>query len=367
MASPCKALCVCPPRKSASFQSLRLLEGVIDEENHSRTEKSSADDVFLWLAPFLMIFAGCAAQLPHEIMNTRDKGCGDLISLFEYVFGFCLSLPWCFSKRPFRVEPRRHAVVALLALSYVFFSNVALSSKIPTSIYVVLKNGTLLANLVVGTIVLRKRYSLAQYAAVALVTLGLASTALRAKTNDHDDHRQRGNKDDDYLLGIVCLVVALLSRAGGSALQERYMHLAKGDVSTAEMIFMRTAMGLPFFLARSNNVRSHLQKWLSDPAFSSSQWLLLFTNLLFDYLCKIIITTIIQRRGALHASLVLSFQKFLAFTVSVVFVNPTLRNSKAVWAGSLAVLIGTLAYSAASTCPLVHPTTTKKDKQKKST
>ena len=54
-------------------------------------------------------------------------------------------------------------------------------------------------------------------------------------------------------------------------------------------------------------------------------------------------------------SLVLSIQKFLAFTISVVFVNPVLRTSVVVWCGAAAVLVGTVAYSAASAQPSPRP------------
>jgi len=312
--------------------------------DHARTSRS-----VLPLAALLVV-SGCAAQLPHELMNNRDKGSGDLISLFEYAFGMALSVRWLTSKQPLRIPARRHAVLASLGLMYVFFSNVSLASNVPTSVYAALKNGTLFANLVVGTLLLRKQYSAPQCCAVAVVTAGLVATALRARQL-REEGESRGS--DSYGLGVASLLLALLARASSGAVQESFMRLADGDVATSEMVFMRAALGLPFFVARSRGVTAHLLRWVTDPGLAS-QWLLLGTNLVFDYCCKVVMTTLIKRSGALTASLVLSVQKFVAFTVSVVFVNPALRSSLTIWAGALAVLLGTLAYSAASSCCFSH-------------
>lgn len=345
---------------SASLQSLRLIEGAsIDDDDdllgapckkwwHFSWASSDSDSQFMPLA-VLMVVAGCAAQTPHEIMNTQNKGCGDLISLFEYLFGMALSVPWLVSSHRFRIKPQRHAFLALLGLAYVFLSNLAFSSAVPTSVYAALKNGILFANLIVGIVVLNKRYTAAQYLAVALVSLGLVSTAVRAKYLLQGDAAAPTSRSDDYAMGIIAFVLALLSRASSGAFQERFMRHADGDVHTSEMVFMRAALGVPFFVARASGVKTHLHQWLHDPALGH-MWLLLLTNLIFDYSCKVIMTTIIKRCGALTASVVLSFQKFVAFTISVVFVNPVLRASVTVWASAFAVLLGTVTYSAASSC-----------------
>lgn len=177
------------------------------------------------------------------------------------------------------------------------------------------------------------------------------------------------------------------------------MRMGDSTVSVSEMIFMRqlcflsrftpctgNAIGLPFFLFRANGVMTHLSRWLSDPALKS-QWLFLALNVVFDLICKILMTHIIvsltywfvrrafpafrrgvvsidphtccrlhsdtpsdkhdRSAGALTASLVLSFQKFVGFAISVVFVNPVLRNSPRIMLGAISVLLGTVAYSAA--------------------
>jgi hypothetical protein len=77
-------------------------------------------------------------------------------------------------------------------------------------------------------------------------------------------------------------------------------------------------------------------------------WLLLAANLVFDYACKVVMTRLIARAGALHATLALTVQKFTAFGVSVLLLEPALRTSPRLWLGAAAVLMGTVAYTRAS-------------------
>ncbi|KAJ8612875.1 hypothetical protein CTAYLR_002063 [Chrysophaeum taylorii] len=337
----------CGATRDEMFALHRDLAGSQLMEHGVFRDESPNDEAVLALAVG-MVLAGCLCQVPHELMNTRDKGCGDLVSIVEYLFGLVLSAPWAFRSSGFGVKPRHHALLALLSVSYAFFTNLSLASKVPTTVFVALKNGTLAANLVVGVVVLRKRYTLAQYGAVAVVSLGLASTAVRARSLLTTASRAAKDGSAGYLVGVACLIAALLARATSGAVQEWAMRLGGCAAPVSEMIFMRNALGLPFFVVRASGVGIHLRRWLTDPNLKS-QWLFLGLNVLFDYCCKILMTKIIARRGALTASLVLSFQKFVAFTISVVFVNPILRNSRTIWWSALCVLLGTVAYSAAAT------------------
>ncbi|KAJ1625137.1 hypothetical protein T492DRAFT_880631 [Pavlovales sp. CCMP2436] len=52
-----------------------------------------------------------------------------------------------------------------------------------------------------------------------------------------------------------------------------------------------------------------------------SAWLLLGVNLVADYLCKVLMTRIIGQSGALTASLVLTFQKFLSFAITLLLLS----------------------------------------------
>lgn len=62
--------------------------------------------------------------------------------------------------------------------------------------------------------------------------------------------------------------------------------------SVSEMIFMRNAIGLPFFILRADGVRTHLRRWIEDPSLGS-QWVFLALNVIFDYCCKILMSNII--------------------------------------------------------------------------
>lgn len=133
-------------------RSMKLMEhGILDAEHCTQCVES--DFRIMAALSAGMVVAGCLCQIPHELMNSRDKGCGDLVSLVEYIAGVSLSAPSAF-RNTFRVKLHHHALLATLGLAYAFFTNLSLASNLPTSVFVALKNGTLATNLVVGAVVL---------------------------------------------------------------------------------------------------------------------------------------------------------------------------------------------------------------------
>lgn len=292
----------------------------------------------------LVIGTACACQAPFELMNSSDRGCGDLIALAEYMYGLIASAPQALNADKWHVPRRFHAGLAAAAVGYSALVNAALATQMPMPVAITMKNGNLVANMVIGVAVLRRCYSLAQIVAVLVVTAGLVVLALSMKEESNSGVVAF---ESEMLFGVMCLSGALLSRAIGGALQELAVHQC-GASPVAELLFFRSVLGLPFFFSRWKSVLTHVHVWQASETSGvpwPGMWLLLLANLIFDYLCKCYMTRLVGATSALTATVVLTFQRFLSFIISMLVLNPQSNKGVGVWIGSGCVLLGTLMYS----------------------
>lgn len=355
-----------------------------------------------WILSLAIIACGCACQAPVELMLSSDRGCGDLISLAEAIFGLLLSAPAALSERRakgFSVPLHTHVLLACSSVAFTMLMNRALASPgVPAILLLTLKNGGLVANALVGYTLLGKRFSRSQMAAILTVCAGLVLTAKVPKATHlvpppppptsngtlrvfprsfaaaASFFRKRASvlsveEAAEAALAVTCACGALLARALSGAMQESALARASGRASASEMLFFRNLLALPAFALRASVILHHAQRWmvssssgeggvseadgirggrgdagLAAPALYPRMWLLLLANLVFDYACKVLMTRLIATDGALHATLALTMQKFCAFLLSAMVLSPGDLGPR-LWLGALFVLAGSLAYS----------------------
>ena len=197
-------------------------------------------------AILLTVVGGCLSVVPLEMLTTRDRGCGDLISLMEYSWAALISLP-ALSRRQ-QIPWHYHLLMLLFGVSYSACCNQALAYALPMPMFLVLKNGLLVANMMVGRVVLGKVYSALQILAVITVTIGLVvcTVAQQMRLDDEaramqewslesvsawiDDMMSADSAEDggggaggisaeQFLRGVGCMLGALMARSAGSVRQ----------------------------------------------------------------------------------------------------------------------------------------------------
>lgn len=288
----------------------------------------------------LCILCGCSCQGPYEVMNSADKGCAQLISLAEHLFGLTASLGA--ARRPRQLPLPVHLCLALASVGFTQLQNAALSTSLPAIVLITLKNGNLVANMLLGTVFMRRKYSVLQKAAVLLVTLGLICTTLPDDLGTDSDvvGPERG-----FVLGILLLAAALLCRAGGSILAEVVCRDYGAPVE--EVILWRNLLGLPCVLTQWRSIAHHAERWTSsshDLVPWPGLWGLLAMNVLFDHATRVAWTHLIESTSALTANLVLTIQRFVAFIIFAALLSPdSVRLNVRI--GSMAVLGGSAIYS----------------------
>lgn len=296
----------------------------------------------------LTVICGCICQAPYELMNSRDKGCAHLISVTEHIFGVVASLGALRSPRqlPWSI----HISLAGANIGYTLLLNAALSTTLPTVVLITMKNGNLVANMFLGFVVMRQVYNRRQYAAVAFVSLGLmlSSLAGRRGADARAASESLSDANRSSLWGVIFLAGALLSRAASGLLQEHCGRRRGGSAPVPELLLYRCALGLPAILTQWPQIVHHARRWSYEPEVSGvlwpMMWVLLAANIFFDYAMKVAISHLIDRTSALTATLVLTFQRFVAFIVSATMLGDH-RPDVDLWLGATFVMLGTLLYT----------------------
>lgn len=213
----------------------------IDKKHDADAEASRKSQILL--AVGVVVF-GCACQAPFEALNKYDRGCGDLISVTQYVYGLVASAPGAMQGRAaaggWKISWLMHFGLAVANLGYFVMLNIVLATSLPLPVIITMKNGNLVANLVVGVALMRRKYNFQQVTAVLVVTGGLVLTALTGTQQKAGDGK--GEMGADALLGVALLFGALVARALNGALQEMCR-----DAPVSELLFMGSGIGLPFF------------------------------------------------------------------------------------------------------------------------
>jgi solute carrier family 35 (UDP-xylose/UDP-N-acetylglucosamine transporter), member B4 len=152
----------------------------------------------------------------------------NLVTFFQYSFIACHGL--IFTSKFFTVKNVIAIKDYIIFVIMFFTTNVcctnALNFNIPMPLCIVFGAGSLLANLVMGMIILKKRYNFSKYLAVVLITIGIviytiSSAKSLKKTNDAKKHVEGEISDLFWMsIGILLLTIELFTAARMGIYQE---------------------------------------------------------------------------------------------------------------------------------------------------
>jgi hypothetical protein len=221
-----------------------------------------------------------------------------------------------------------------------------MATALPMPLFLVLKNGALCIDLVVGCGLLGRQYNSCQFCAVLLICVGcsLSAWSSTAKQNSGEVATEYG-----VLLGIAFQSSALFMRSCWSGMQEQAMKASGGYAPAAEMVFFRALFGLPCLLSKSSNIASHVMTW-NQPSVAGlrwpGMWLLLVIKLLLDHALRISAYRLAGATSSLTVSVTLTLQRLISFVLSALVLNPAMDSNIGVWMGSLIVFAGAFFYAA---------------------
>ncbi|ALC48308.1 Efr [Drosophila busckii] len=223
----------------------------------------------------------------------------------------------------------------------------------------IFRSGSLMANMIMGIILLKKSYNLRQYSSVAMITVGIILCTL-VSSGDVKDNTHHSLKADSaysaffwWTVGIGFLTVALLISAYMGISQE--VLFKRYGKHASEALFYTHILPMPGFLVMASNIAQHWKIALSTQPLVFSlpllEWnlnlplmlLYLLWNMVTQYVCISSVYVLTTECASLTVTLVVTLRKFVSLLFSIIyFQNPfTLSH----WLGTMLVFLGTVLFA----------------------
>lgn len=309
------------------------------------------------------VFVGCILNaVCMEFSVKADPGCGTLITFGQFVFiaieGFLITSR-CGTK------PRNIPIKNYLVIVIVFFvcnvcNNFAFDFNISMPLHMIFRSGSLITNMIMGIIILKRKYPVSKYVSVGLITAGVIIctfvTGKNLETKNKPEVQTEGpqleSSNDGFilwLLGISLLVFALFVSALLGIFQE--VLYKKYGKHPYEALYYTHMLPLPIFLVFYNNLREHYAIMMdSEPTLIPwvhihipCMLIYLIGNMVSQYLCISSVYCLTTEATSLTVTLVITLRKFLSLLLSIIYFG----NEFTIWhwLGTILVFLGTLIFT----------------------
>ncbi|XP_055312263.1 UDP-xylose and UDP-N-acetylglucosamine transporter-like [Sitodiplosis mosellana] len=305
------------------------------------------------------ILGCCANVVILEYMVKMDPGLGNLVTFAQFAFialeGFIFTSK--FGTEPLRIGYQNYIILVVMFFVASVCNNYALDFNIPMPLHMIFRAGSLIANMVMGIVILRKRYDFSKYLSVLMITLGIiVCTFVSGSSIESTANPNLGREDTSgyseffwWMCGLSLLTLALfLSARMGIYVEVLYKVHGKHP---QEALYITHLLPLPGFLLLYNNIAEHMaianaSEPVAIPVIGVSipiLWICLFANCLTQYLCISSVFLLTTECSSLTVTLIITLRKFISLLFSIVYFN----NSFTVchWIGTFLVFVGTMIFT----------------------
>lgn len=224
----------------------------------------------------------------------------------------------------------------------------------------IFRAGSLIANMIMGIIILKKTYDFWKYLSVFMITVGIVVCTIVSGAKVESTQVTPDTSGFSVLywwtLGIALLTVALFLSARMGIYQE-VLYKRYGKHSD-EALFYTHLLPLPFFLMLYSNIREHASIATASAPYEVALdiigipgvsygvpivWLYLLGNVLTQYICIGSVYVLTAECSSLTVTLVVTLRKFVSLIFSILyFSNPfTIYH----WIGTILVFWGTIIFT----------------------
>lgn len=298
-----------------------------------------------------MVMVGCCFNVVFlELLVKQDPGIGNLVTFSQFLI---LSLEGLIFTSKFGTVPPTVPIKSWLTLVSFYFlvsvsNNYALNFNIPMPLHMILRAGSLIANMVMGIFLLNKSYTSLKYLSVVMVSAGIAlCTIMSASSTPSSSAGEDENYQNWLFVGIGILTFALFMSARMGIYQE--VLYGKYGKHPKEALFFSHALPLPGFLLLSTDLIAHATICVNSPTISifsfniPSMLLYLLGNVITQYICISNVFVLTSECASLTVTLVITLRKFVSLLFSIwYFQNPF---TTAHWMGTALVFGGTIVFS----------------------
>ncbi|KAH0551297.1 UDP-xylose and UDP-N-acetylglucosamine transporter [Cotesia glomerata] len=318
-------------------------------------------------AAISLVFLGCCTNVIFlELLVKEDPGSGNLITFSQFLL---ISLEGFIFTSKFGTVRPRIGIKDYMILVFMFFitsvcNNYAFDFNIPMPLHMIFRAGSLIANMIMGIIILKKKYVFSKYLSVFMITMGIIICTI--VSGNEVKSTQKMVKDAIpptqmeilfwWSVGIALLTVALFISARMGLYQEELY--AKYGKHPYEALYYTHLLPLPFFLTLSSNIWDHAQLALkSDPLLipilglsAPKSIVYLIGNVLTQYMCISSVFVLTTECSSLTVTLVVTLRKFFSLLFSILY----FQNSFSIyhWIGTSLVFLGTIIFT--EVVPKIH-------------
>ncbi|XP_017083266.2 UDP-xylose and UDP-N-acetylglucosamine transporter [Drosophila eugracilis] len=300
------------------------------------------------------VFLGCCSGVVFlELLVKLDPGAGNLITAAQFAFisleGFIFTSRFGLAKRVISLKDYA-LLVAMFFLTSVC-NNYVFQFNVPMTLHMIIRGGSLITNMCLGTMILKRSYRLSQYISVVMISVGIFICTYFSSPDLGDKENTNSTESDIFwwLVGVLLLVVALFVSSYMGVTQE-LLYRRHGKCAR-EALYYTHLLPLPAFLLMQENIRTH---WIQAFAGESYQLpllgvtvplllLYLLGNVLAQHLCISSVYTLTTECSSLTVTLILTLRKFISLMFSILyFRNPFTAYH---WLGTVLVFVGTLMFA----------------------
>ncbi|XP_053174638.1 UDP-xylose and UDP-N-acetylglucosamine transporter [Scomber japonicus] len=329
------------------------------------------------VAAVLLVFVGCCSNVVSlELLVREFPGCGNIVTFAQFVFialeGFIFETNLG-RKKP-AIPISNYVIMVTMFFTVSVINNYALNFNIAMPLHMIFRSGSLIANMILGIIILKKRYSASKYLSIALISAGIfictIMSARQVNVASDGSEEQGFYAFMHWLIGIGMLTFALLMSARMGIFQETlYKQYGK---HSKEALFYNHCLPLPGFLLLSTDIYNHYVHFSHSapvviPMVGVTMpilWLYLLINVITQYVCIRGVFILTTECTSLTVTLVVTLRKFLSLIFSILYFQNPFTSWH--WLGTAVVFLGTLLYTEvwSSVQAVLRPSDVKEKKAK---
>ncbi|XP_026842926.1 UDP-xylose and UDP-N-acetylglucosamine transporter isoform X2 [Drosophila persimilis] len=273
----------------------------------------------------------CSGGVFLELLVKLDPGIGNLVTAAQFAFialeGLIFTSRLGQAQR--KISLRDYALLVAMFFLTSVCNNYVFEFKVSMTLHMIIRGGSLISNMCLGTIILKK------------------SRDLPGHSNG-----ETGATEADvwrWLVGVALLVLALFVSSYMGITQE-LLYRRHGKCAR-EALYYTHLLPLPAFLLMHDNIRTHWRLACEGETYTLPLLgvavplilLYLLGNVLTQHLCISSVYALTTECSSLTVTLIITLRKFISLVFSIVyFRNPfTIYH----WLGSVMVFVGTLMFA----------------------
>jgi UDP-xylose/UDP-N-acetylglucosamine transporter B4 len=304
--------------------------------------------------PIFLVFFGCCTNIIflEELIKVYPHS-GNTVTFCAFAFN-CLEgliLTTRFLTKSSAIPIKYYLLMVFFFFIVQTLNNYTFSFNISMPLHMIFRSGSLIANLVLGVIIMKKSYKPFKYISVIMITAGIILCTIASASQKEKMVSHTGDAAYDlliWLIGLLLLVVSLFFSARMGIFQEQtYAVYGKHP---SEALFYNHFLPLPGFLLLTSDILKCVSEFNhSDPyiipglgAVVPWAWLWLLFNTITQYICIKSVFILTTECTSLTVTLVVTLRKFISLVFSIIYFNNPFTLAH--WIGAFLVFFGTLMF-----------------------